>query len=277
MRSPWEELNAIRAREKRRKLRLISIVGFLLFVLASLIPVVSIFWPEALHFGFMNLTAEEPDRPARGRQTFAAGQQEAETLLTAPRSSAEAGRYFSTQFGGDHLIRLENNLRQSQLPSLRSMAARASQGPRKITYEVSGSGRAHEYALGRAAYAATRVIGAAGEWQVRPWWKPGWLPASVDCGEIGVAAIAGHVSWAGRPGPFNDLGAMAAGDEIRCQAATGSWFTYQVTEVVRIDYSETDYYWRALERGTAELSLFTCTPEITGIIVVRAHLNEEEN
>ena len=273
--SPWDELQRSRAVQRQgRRRTAIQIAGAALLILTGLTAAVLI-WPDVLTLSLAALFAEEPARPPRGEKSFPTSTNRVEGQSGSPDSPAGAFSFFNNDFGSDHLARLEANLGGSSIPSLQVTPPDQQKGPRRIEYKVSGSGQAHEYAVGKASVSQTQIVGAANEWQVRPWWKPGWLPASADCGEIGTAAVAGHVSWAGRPGPFNDLGAMIRGDQIRCQAATGRWFTYEVTEVVRIEYSETDYYWRPLEPRTAELSLFSCTPEISGIIVVRARLHEE--
>ena len=142
-----------------------------------------------------------------------------------------------------------------------------------MAFTVSGSGEAHDHAVGLATYTDTNIVGAANEWQVRPWWRLGWLPTTSDCGEVGTAAIGGHVSWLDRPGPLYDLGAMQTGDIIRCQAQNGTWYTYEVYEVVQIGYENSRYYWQPPQnQWESELSLFSCKPELTGIIVVRAKL-----
>ena len=146
-------------------------------------------------------------------------------------------------------------------------------GPQSINKKKSETGTYHDHSLGDATLAQTDQVGAAGEWNVRPWWRPGWIPQTVDCGEDGTVAIGGHVSWARRPGPFHDLGAMSAGDRIRCQSQDGDWFTYEVSEVVQVGYNDTEYYWSTRSNlNSKQLTLFTCKPEITGIIVVRAQI-----
>lgn len=189
----------------------------------------------------------------------------------SPRSSFAAGAAPGSQAAVEaRLDRLAENLREHEVAAFKKQAAETHRGPQTISYTVSGSGQDHYFSPGRATFGDTDIVGAAGEWVVRPWWQPGWVPNSADCGEVGTAAIAGHVSWAGRPGPFHDLGAMTAGDEIRCQSSRGRWHIYTVTEVVRIDYANTDYVQQTLKSNGRELTLFSCTPEITGIIVVRA-------
>ena len=146
-------------------------------------------------------------------------------------------------------------------------------GPQRVQFIISENGSFHDHSLGEATIIKTDTVGAAGEWQVRPWWRPAWVPQTVDCGEEGTVAIGGHVSWARRPGPFHDLGAMSAGDRVRCQSQDGDWFTYEVSEVVQVGYNDTEYYWSTRSNlNSKQLTLFTCKPEITGIIVVRAQI-----
>ncbi|MFK7800743.1 MAG: class F sortase [Anaerolineae bacterium] len=168
--------------------------------------------------------------------------------------------------------RLSQNLADNPVPAL-SHDGGENRGPQRVQFIVSENGNLHDHTLGKATFADTEIVGAAGEWQVRPWWQPAWVPQSVDCGEEGTVAIGGHVSWASRPGPFHDLGAMTAGDRIRCQSTTGAWHTYEVSEVVQVGYNDTDYYWSTRSNlNDHQLTLFSCKPEITGIIVVRAQI-----
>lgn len=172
--------------------------------------------------------------------------------------------------------RLEAHLAAQPIATFQRAAPIKYSGPRRIQFTVGASGSDHNHVLGQASYAPTDVEGAAGEWLVRPWWKPGWLPGTADCGQAGTAAIGGHVSWFKRPGPFYDIGAMIAGEEIRCQAANGQWFTYIVTHAYKIEYTDTQNYWQPTQDPQDKLlTLFTCTPEITGIIVIRAQLAEQ--
>ena len=170
--------------------------------------------------------------------------------------------------------RLRRNISASSAPppSLKH-DGHEERGPQRVQFIIGETGNLHDHALGTATFAETDIVGAAGEWQVRPWWQPAWVPQTVDCGNPGTVAIGGHVSWSSVPGPFHDLGAMVAGDRIRCQAQNGSWFTYEVSEVVQIGYNNTDYYWETRSNlNEHQLTLFTCKPGITGIIVVRAQL-----
>lgn len=169
--------------------------------------------------------------------------------------------------------RLSRNINSSKTPPALTHEGIEYRGPQRVQFIVGENGNLHDHALGTATFAETDIVGAAGEWQVRPWWQPAWVPQTVDCGSPGTVAIGGHVSWSSRPGPFHDLGAMVAGDRIRCQSNTGKWYTYEVSEVVQIGYNNTEYYWETRsDLNDHQLTLFTCKPGITGIIVVRAQL-----
>ncbi|MEM9774265.1 MAG: class F sortase [Chloroflexota bacterium] len=169
--------------------------------------------------------------------------------------------------------RLKSKLETSAEAPTLSHDSNNDRGPQRVQFIIGETGTYHDHSLGDATLAQTDQVGAAGEWNVRPWWRPAWIPQTVDCGEDGTVAIGGHVSWARRPGPFHDLGAMSAGDRIRCQSQDGDWFTYEVSEVVQVGYNDTEYYWSTRSNlNSKQLTLFTCKPEITGIIVVRAQI-----
>lgn len=273
--SLWENYDAARRQQRTGRRRALVTLSTALVLIAAATAAWLLFRPEKVPVETADLLVAQPlAAPARENQTAAPAPQTGGARVLTER---EDGRILpqSESFGGEHLVRLAANLAGQRPPSFKNAGPAGSPGPQKL--ELPGDGAPSLLSVGRATLAPTEIIGAAGEWQVRPWWNPGWLPATVDCGEIGTAAIAGHVSWAGRPGPFHRLGTLTAGDQIRCQASSGLWFTYEVTEVVRIDYTETDYYWRPLEENTAELTLFSCTPEISGIVVARARLTREEN
>lgn len=150
-------------------------------------------------------------------------------------------------------------------------SARAALGPRRLRLPTG-----EEFETGVATFAATEIAGAAGEWRVVPWWLPGWIPESADCGQTGNAVLAGHVSWYRRPGPFQYLGALVAGDAIACQSRSGDWYTYIVTEVVRVEYSDTGSVWWT-GHDQKQLTLYTCTPAVDGIIMVRARIGDNHD
>lgn len=277
--SPWDQLQNSQKRRRAQKKRLAAAVlgGLSLATLAAFLLIPRLFSTPPTP-DLSEIVAPEQDQVNAVPENLPKSHDERQSN-PAERASTSASFSFGvseTVAGSDadhaaRLARLEENLRNQTVANFQKTAVRA-RGPLQLTYTVSGSGQAHAFTPGQATFGDTDIVGAAGEWVVRPWWKPGWVPNSADCGEVGAAAIAGHVSWAGRPGPFHDLGAMTAGDEIKCQASSGRWYTYTVTEVVRIDYSNTDYYQQPLSATGRELTLFSCTPEISGIVVVRASI-----
>jgi hypothetical protein len=159
-------------------------------------------------------------------------------------------------------------------PAFQPGAAGRPHGPRQLRFQVPVSGQSYDLPVGVAAFVYRPGRSLAGEWRVSPWLYPGWLPDSVDCGEAGTAVIGGHVSWDGEPGPFAEIAWLEPGDRIGCRAQNGAWHTYAVMGVWTTTY-EDSVSWR-LPPQTGEpgsiLSLFTCTPEITGINFVRAGL-----
>ena len=145
-------------------------------------------------------------------------------------------------------------------------------GPQAIQLGLAIS-QTHQ--LGVAALTAPSRPGAAAEWSVPVWFRPAWIPDTVDCGRPGTAAVVGHTSWYGQPGPFANLSLLTVGEQIRCQAQSGQWYTYEVTQAVRVPYEDTRFYWQDPINGEyAVLSLISCTPALDGIVVVRAVLLE---
>ena len=176
----------------------------------------------------------------------------------------------------NRLLSNTETVADGSIPQLAHNAEPQNKGPLQVEFTVSANGRTHSHSVGRATSTTTDIVGAAAEWQIRPWWRPGWVHQTVDCGEVGTASIGGHVSWGSKPGPFYHLGALNEGDLIRCLSSDALWYQYRVTEVVRIDYSETEFYWQSRsDLHPKQLTLFSCTPEITGIVVVRAELFTE--
>lgn len=176
----------------------------------------------------------------------------------------------------ERLLSNTTTVSESAIPQLTHNVEPQKKGPLQVEFTISANGRTHSHSVGRATSTTTDIVGAAAEWQVRPWWRPGWVHQTVDCGEEGTASIGGHVSWGSKPGPFYYLGALNEGDIIRCLSSDALWYQYRVTEVVRIDYSETEFYWQSRsDLHPKQLTLFSCTPEITGIVVVRAELFTE--
>lgn len=223
---------------------------------------------------------QEPESPdltdlvAQPSGGFAIVQTPVEGAEPTPLPTRPPTRILSAPIPEDRFInRLLGNQAIVDAPRLKYEKQDEKAGPSVIEYTISSNGVSQTHNVGLATTTQTEVVGAAAEWTVRPWWKPGWVPQTVDCGEEGTAAIGGHVSWGSKPGPFYSIGSMTKGDRIRCLSGEGRWYQYVVSEVVRIDYDETQYYWESRQNlNPSQLTLFSCTPEITGIVVVRAEL-----
>ena len=91
---------------------------------------------------------------------------------------------------------------------------------------------------------------------------PGHYPDTVDPGEIGNFAVAGHRATYGEP--FANLDQVQVGDEVRVERA-GLMHTYAVTESFITDPSDTDVLLpvpgrSGVEADEAVLTLTTCHP-----------------
>lgn len=98
----------------------------------------------------------------------------------------------------------------------------------------------------------------------------GWVTQSAPIGGEGNAVIAGHRSYTyGRH--FNRLGELEDGDEIRYTTADGEDMTFLVSEILTIEPCDPATFATPLE-GTAQLTLYTCTPVRTAThrLLVRA-------
>lgn len=98
----------------------------------------------------------------------------------------------------------------------------------------------------------------------------GWVTQSAPIGGEGNAVIAGHRSYTyGRH--FNRLGELEAGDEIRYTSADGEDMTFLVSEILTIKPGDPATF-AAPPEGTAQLTLYTCTPVRTAThrLLVRA-------
>lgn len=98
----------------------------------------------------------------------------------------------------------------------------------------------------------------------------GWVTQSAPIGGEGNAVIAGHRSYTyGRH--FNRLGELEAGDEIRYTTAEGEDMTFLVSEILTIEPGDPATFATPPE-GTAQLTLYTCTPVRTAThrLLVRA-------
>lgn len=103
----------------------------------------------------------------------------------------------------------------------------------------------------------------------------GWVTQTAPIGSEGNAVIAGHRSYTyGRH--FNRLGELEAGDEIRYTSADGEDMTFLVSEILTIEPGDPATF-AAPPEGTAQLTLYTCTPirEATHRLLVRALRVEE--
>lgn len=103
----------------------------------------------------------------------------------------------------------------------------------------------------------------------------GWVTQTAPIGSEGNAVIAGHRSYTyGRH--FNRLGELEAGDEIRYTSADGEDMTFLVSEILTIEPGDPATF-AAPPEGTAQLTLYTCTPirEATHRLLIRALRVEE--
>jgi sortase (surface protein transpeptidase) len=89
----------------------------------------------------------------------------------------------------------------------------------------------------------------------------GWNPGYTDLpGEGGATFLAAHFEYAGRPGVFNKLSTLVAGDEITVTLSDGSSDSYRVTS--DIDYALATIDMGAILRGregVESLTLMTCS------------------
>lgn len=98
----------------------------------------------------------------------------------------------------------------------------------------------------------------------------GWVTQSAPIGREGNAVIAGHRSYTyGRH--FNRLGELEAGDEIRYTTVEGEDMTFVVSEILTIEPGDPATFATPPE-GTAQLTLYTCTPVRTAThrLLIRA-------
>lgn len=103
----------------------------------------------------------------------------------------------------------------------------------------------------------------------------GWVTQTAPIGGEGNAVIAGHRSYTyGRH--FNRLGELEAGDEIRYTTKDGEDMTFLVHEILTIEPGDPATF-AAPPEGTAQLTLYTCTPirEATHRLLIRALRVEE--
>jgi hypothetical protein len=86
----------------------------------------------------------------------------------------------------------------------------------------------------------------------------GWYTGSPTPGEVGPAVIAGHVSYNGAPGVFEDLSRLRPGDEIQVVREDGTTAPFVVTRTA--DYDKTAFPTEAVygDIAHAGLRLITC-------------------
>ncbi|KUL29315.1 peptidase C60 [Actinoplanes awajinensis subsp. mycoplanecinus] len=86
----------------------------------------------------------------------------------------------------------------------------------------------------------------------------GWYTRAPTPGALGPAVLAGHVDFKNKPGTFNKLTDLKAGDSINVDRADGSMAMFRVVKVDRYakDRFPTDAVYGAINR--AGLRLITC-------------------
>lgn len=103
----------------------------------------------------------------------------------------------------------------------------------------------------------------------------GWVMQTAMIGSVGNAVIAGHRSYTyGKH--FNRLGELETGDEIFYTAADGEEMCFSVSEILTV-LPDDPAVFAAPSQGTAQLTLYTCTPVrvATHRLLVRAMLVED--
>ncbi|BCY09690.1 class F sortase [Actinoplanes sp. L3-i22] len=86
----------------------------------------------------------------------------------------------------------------------------------------------------------------------------GWYTKAPTPGALGPAVLAGHVDYQNRPGTFNKLTTLKAGDSINVDRADGSMAMFTVVKVARYAKAKfpTNAVYGAINR--AGLRLITC-------------------
>lgn len=86
----------------------------------------------------------------------------------------------------------------------------------------------------------------------------GWYTGSPTPGELGPAVVAGHVSWNGTPGVFEDLDDLGSGDSVEVVREDGSTAQFVVTRTE--DYDKDEFPTEAVygDLDHAGLRLITC-------------------
>ncbi|MDQ3095747.1 MAG: class F sortase [Actinomycetota bacterium] len=88
--------------------------------------------------------------------------------------------------------------------------------------------------------------------------RAGWFTPAPPPGLIGVAVIAGHVTWDGERSVFFDLDALRPGDRVEVEREDGVTAVFEVTRLGRFPKEQfpTEAVYRPV--GNASLRLITC-------------------
>jgi sortase (surface protein transpeptidase) len=92
------------------------------------------------------------------------------------------------------------------------------------------------------------------------WWG---APLGAD---HGAALLSGHVNWAGKKGPFDELWSMHAGQEVSVVDAAGGHWVYRVTGIVTVHKDDLPARAPQLfgQDGPPRLVLVTCGGDYIG-------------
>jgi Sortase domain len=82
----------------------------------------------------------------------------------------------------------------------------------------------------------------------------------------GVTLLSGHVNWAGRAGPFHELWAMRAGDQVSVVDPSGGRWVYRVSGTETLAKEDLPAHAQQLfsQRGPHRLVLVTCGGDYLG-------------
>ncbi|TKG65747.1 class F sortase [Prauserella endophytica] len=92
-----------------------------------------------------------------------------------------------------------------------------------------------------------------------------WWGAELGAGR-GVALLSGHVNWAGRTGPFEQLWRSHAGQDVTVVDAGGGKWVYRVTDVLTLHKDDLPAHAPRLfaQDGPHRLVLVTCGGDYVG-------------
>jgi Sortase domain len=84
--------------------------------------------------------------------------------------------------------------------------------------------------------------------------------------EHGATLLAGHVSWKGQPGPFEELWRDQAGQQVTVVDSQGRDWVYRITELVTVHKNDLPQHAEQLygQRGKHRLVLATCGGDFVG-------------